>query len=58
MIEGIAKRMDCKFNREKHQAMRHASSPLYKGSVICDENLSISFLSKSAIRMRQSWAIG
>ena len=37
LIEGMAKRMDCRFNRNRQQAMRNVASPLYKGSMICDE---------------------
>ena len=50
--------MDCRFNRSKEAAMRNSSSPLYKGTVICDEDLSISFLKKREIKMKQCWAIG
>jgi hypothetical protein len=50
--------MDCRFNRDRQTAMRNSSSPLFKGVLICDENLSISFLKKRTVRMKQSWAIG
>ena len=37
LIEGLGKRMDCRFNRNREQAMRNVASPLYKGSIICDD---------------------
>ncbi len=58
MIEGVSKRMDCRFNRTREQALRNTASPLFKSNVICDENFSISFLAKSTYIMKQSWAIG
>ena len=50
--------MDCRFNKTREMAMRNSSSPLYKGNLICDENLSITFLKKRAVKMSQCWAVG
>ena len=59
MIEGLVNRMDCRFiHGDKEKAMKIATSPLFKGSVICDEDLTISFLKKRKLRMRQNWAVG
>jgi hypothetical protein len=57
-IEGYEKRMDCRFNRDGRRAMRNSSSPLYKGVLICDEELTISFHKKKAVRMTQCWPVG
>ncbi len=58
LIEGFEKRMSCSFNRDRVTAMRHSSHPLFKGTVICDEDLSISFLKKPVVKMNQCWAVG
>ncbi len=58
MIEGVFGRMDAKFNFSRDRAMKNSSSPLYMGSVICDEDFSISFLRKKRVMMNQSWAVG
>ena len=59
LIEGMNKRMDCRFNRNKQQALRNVASPLYKGSIICDEDFSISFLKKKVLQMnKQQWSVG
>lgn len=58
MIEGVFGRMDVKFNRSEKEAEYHSSSPLFKGNVIFDENLSVSFLRKKKIFMNQSWPVG
>jgi hypothetical protein len=58
MIESMDKRMDCRFNNSRETALRNSSSPLYKGSLICDENLTISFHGKKTLQMNQCWAVG
>lgn len=50
--------MDCKFERTEERAIANASSPLYKGTMICGEDLTISFHKKKTLFMRQSWAVG
>jgi hypothetical protein len=50
--------MDCRFNSTCDRALRNSSSPLYKGSLICDENLTISFHQKKTVEMKQCWALG
>ena len=50
--------MDAKFNRDAQQAMKNASSPLFRGSMICGEDLSISFMHKRQLHLKQSWALG
>lgn len=57
-IENIMKRMDCNFNFSQKAAMSRNSSPLCQGFKVLGENLSISFLKKPEIKMRQSWAVG
>lgn len=58
MIEGVFGRMDVKFNTTRAQAMYHSSSPLYKGTVICDEDFTMTFMKKKKVKMNQSWAVG
>lgn len=58
MIEGIEKRMDCKFNRSELQALRNFADPLFKSVVICGDELSASFHRKKEVRMNQNWAVG
>lgn len=58
LIEGFEKRMKCKFNRDRLTALRNSSHPLYKGTMICGEDLSITFHKLSEFRMNQSWAVG
>jgi hypothetical protein len=59
LIEGTSKRMDCHFNRTRQQAMKRASSPYFKSSIIFSEELSVSFARKKAIQLnKQQWAIG
>lgn len=51
--------MDCRFNRNRWDAVKHATSPLFKGVMICDENLSISFWAKKVLALnKQSWPLG
>lgn len=50
--------MDCRFDKTREAAMRHATSPLFKGSMICGEDLTISFHKKKQIVLSQSWAVG
>lgn len=58
MIEGVFGRMDAKFNRSEREAIYRNSSPLFKGTVVLDEDLSVSFLRKKKVYMKQSWAVG
>ena len=58
LIEGFEKRMRCKFNRDRETALRNSSHPLYKGTMICDEDLSITFHKLGEVQMNQSWAVG
>lgn len=58
MIESVLNRMECRFDGDEKSAAMHATSPLYKGFMVCEENLSISFLRKRDVRMNQSWAVG
>lgn len=50
--------MDAFFNRNRHSALRRTSSPLFKGTLICDENLTISFQGKKVLKMTQCWPVG
>ncbi len=57
-IESYEKRMDCKFNRTRETALRNSTHPCHKGTLICGEDLSISFLKKKQVRLNQCWAVG
>ncbi len=57
-IESGEKRMDCRFSRTRAGAVRNATSPLYKSSVIFGEDFSVSFHNKKELVMNQSWLIG
>lgn len=57
-IESITNRMDCKFALNERQALRFFSDPLFQGSLILDENYSITFHKKKEVYMKQSWAVG
>ena len=57
-IENIMRRMECIFNRSEKEALVRNSSPLFQGFQILGEELSVSYLKKSEVKMKQSWAIG
>lgn len=58
LIEGFEKRMNCLFNKDRATALKNSSNPLFKASVICDEDLSISFMKRPMVYMNQCWAVG
>lgn len=58
LIENSSKREDCYFTTSEAQALRRAGQPTFKGFMVCDENLSISFHKKKRLKMRQCWALG
>lgn len=57
-IEDSLKRMDAKFCMNRETALRCNTDPRLKGTKILAEDFSIAFLSKKAVRMRQSWPVG
>lgn len=57
-IENIMKRIECNFNMTKEEALIRNSSPLCQSVKVMGENLTISFLKKPVVAMKQSWAIG
>ncbi len=57
-IEDFSKRMDAFFNFSGDSFLRRATSPLYRGSMILEEDLSVSFLNKSKVDMKQVWPVG
>lgn len=58
LIEGVANRMDCKFNYCGENLMRQVTDPLYKGFLLCGEDFSVTFHKKRDLHMKQSWAVG
>lgn len=50
--------MDCKFDRTEDGFTKTVSSPLFKGVMICGEDLTVAFQKKKTLYMRQSWAVG
>jgi hypothetical protein len=57
-MEGVEKRMNCHFNVTGEGTVKNASSPLYKGFIICAEDLTITFHKKKEVTLNQSFAIG
>ena len=57
-IESLEKRMDVKFNEDSKAFCRRVTSPLYKGSVILDNDTSLSFMTKKKVVMKQCWLVG
>ena len=57
-IENIMKRLQCNFNFAQSEAILTNSSPLFQAFKVLGEDLSVSFLKKSKIKMTQSWAVG
>jgi hypothetical protein len=57
-IESSAKRMNCKFNKTGEAAIQSASSHLFKGFLICSDDLSISFMKKKEINVKQPTLVG
>jgi hypothetical protein len=57
-IENTDKRMDCRFNFGDDVVDRRVRCPTFKGSVICDDDFSVTFHRKKEVRMVQFWAWG
>jgi hypothetical protein len=57
-IESNEKRVDCRFNFDEKQASQRFRCPTLKGSVICDDNFTVSFHRKKQVTMDQMWSIG
>ena len=58
MIQNIENMMDCKFDIDEEDAMKHNTDPRLKSQLILSENLSIAFLKKKNLLMRQCWIVG
>jgi hypothetical protein len=58
LIESAEKRMNAHFNTSEEEVLRKVSSPLFKGIVVCDEDLTITYHRKKEIHLKQSWAVG
>ncbi len=58
LIESYEKRMDAKFNMSEEEVMRNATSPLFKGVMVCGEDLSLSFMKKKSLSLKQAWPVG
>lgn len=57
-IEALERRLHCRFNKSEESAVRSASSPLFKGMMALSEDLSVTFMNKGEVKMKQSWAVG
>lgn len=57
-IENMSKRMDAYFETNEEEFVKRTTSPLYKGSIVCREDFTISFLRKKHDRMKQCHHIG
>lgn len=58
MIENTEKRMDCKFVMDEQKAVRHFSDPLFRGTMILNEENCITFHMKKKVWMKQCYPIG
>ena len=58
MIESGANRMDCKIVRNQKTALAYNTNPRLKANLIFSENLVVTFLRKSRVKLNQSWAVG
>ena len=59
LIESVTKRMDVRFNFSAREAMRNATSPVFKSMMILSEHCSLSFSGKKHLQMdKNQWAIG
>lgn len=57
-IESYSKRMDVYFEFNRPSFLRRASSPRHKGTMVCSEDMTISFMTKRQVVQRQSWLVG
>ena len=58
LIENIFKRVTCSFIHSEKEAIRKATCPTFKGSMVCSDDLTISFHKKKSVHMKQCWALG
>jgi hypothetical protein len=58
MIESVANRMDASFVFNENRATLKASDPLYKGSLILNEECTLSFCSKRELYLKQAYPVG
>lgn len=58
LIEGVANRMDCRFNYTGESFTQHVTDPLYKGFLLCGDDFSVTFHKKRELKLKQSWAVG
>lgn len=58
LIESAMKRMNVYFDQTPVDAVKHASSPLYKGCVVLDRDLTLSFQQKKKVKLDQCYAVG
>lgn len=57
-IENVMNRLECCFNMSAREAVIRNSNPLLTGFKVVEEDLSISYLRKAEIKMKQMWAVG
>jgi len=58
LIESVSKRMTCFFDTTREDAIRRASTPLFKGSMICESDLTISFHKRKVAVLSQCHIVG
>lgn len=57
-IENPDRRLDIRFSRNEDRARRNASSPLYQGCVVVDNDLSLMFHRKKTRHMKSCYPVG
>lgn len=58
MIENSSNRMDTYFVQSRMDALKRATDPRFKSSMILGDDLSISFMAKKEEKLNQLWNIG
>jgi len=58
LIENGQKRVDCKFSFTKEQSRIIHTNPRFQSFMICNEDMTINFLKKKKVHMKQCFAIG
>jgi len=58
MIQNDDNRMSVNFNKDSRRLERNMRDPLFKGSMIVNENLAVTFHSQRQIEQRQLWPVG
>ena len=58
MIQNIENMLDCKFDFTPENAMKHNTDPRLKSQLILSDHLTIAFLTRKILKMKQCWIVG